>query len=70
LFWWFQRGGKYLRYEVNNRPEGGYVLRIVDPDGTERTEVFDDSEDLSKRQVDLERELTASGWTGPHGWNV
>jgi hypothetical protein len=70
LFWWFQRGGEFLRYEVNETPDGGYVLRVVDPDGNERTEHFDHSADLSKRQIDFERELTARGWTGPHGWNL
>jgi hypothetical protein len=70
LFWWFERAGKFLRYEVNDTPEGGYVLRIIDADGTERTEHFDDSADLSKRQIDFERELTSKGWTGPHGWNL
>jgi hypothetical protein len=70
LFWWFERGGQFLRYEVNDRPEGGYVLRIIDADGTERSELFDDSTELSKRQVEFERELTQKGWTGPHGWNL
>ncbi len=70
MFWWFERGGQFLRYEVSNASGGGYVLRIIDPDGTERAEHFDDSADLSKRQIDFERDLTAKGWTGPHGWNL
>jgi len=70
VFWWFERGGQFLRYEVSDVPEGGYILRIIDPDGTERAERFEDSADLSKRQIDFERELTAKGWTGPHGWNL
>lgn len=70
MFWWFERGGQFLRYEVNDRAGGGYVLRIIDPDGTERSEDFDDSADLSRRQVAFERELASKGWTGPHGWNL
>jgi hypothetical protein len=70
VFWWFERGGQFLRYEVNGVPEGGYVLRVVDPDGAEHAERFTDSSDLSKRQVDFERELVSNGWTGPHGWNL
>jgi hypothetical protein len=70
LFWWFEREGKFLRYEVTECAGGGYELRIIDPDGTEHAERFDDSADLSKRQIDFERELTAKGWTGPHGWNL
>jgi hypothetical protein len=70
VFWWFERRGQFLRYEVNDAPEGGYVLRVIDPDGTEHAERFMDSSDLSKRQVDFERELVSNGWTGPHGWNL
>jgi len=70
VFWWFERGGEFLRYEVSDVPAGGYVLRLIDPDGPERAERFEDSGDLSRRQIDFERELTATGWTGPHGWNL
>ena len=51
-------------------PGGGYELRVIDADGTERVENFEDSSDLTKRQVDFERDLAAEGWTGPHGWNL
>jgi hypothetical protein len=70
VFWWFERGGEFMRYEVNELPEGGYVMRIVDLDGTEHVENFIDSSDLSRRQADFERELSEKGWTGPHGWNL
>ena len=70
MFWWFERGGQFMRYEVSELPEGGYVLRVVDVDGTEHAERFSDSSDLNKRQEDFERELTDKGWNGPHGWNL
>ena len=70
MFWWFERGGEFMRYEVNELPEGGYVMRVVSVDGTERAEQFTDSSDLSRRQADFERELSDQGWTGPHGWNL
>jgi hypothetical protein len=70
VFWWFERGGEFMRYEVTELPEGGYVMRIVNMDGTEHAENFSDSSDLSRRQADFERELTDKGWTGPHGWNL
>jgi len=47
---------------------GGYELRIVTPDGSERVEHFVDSDDLTKRQHDVIDEVTREGWTGPHGW--
>jgi hypothetical protein len=68
VFWWFERGGLFMRYEVNELPEGGYVMRVLDVDGTETAEQFSDASDLSRRQTDFEAELTENGWTGPHGW--
>ena len=70
MFVWFQKGGAFLRYEARDLPNGSYELRIIEADGTERTETFNDSASLNKRQIDLERELAANGWTGPHGWNL
>ena len=57
MFWWFERGGRYLRCEAQQMTAGGYELRIVSPDGTEQVEHFD--------VID---EITRDGWTGPHGW--
>jgi hypothetical protein len=70
VFWWFERRGEFMRYEVSELPEGGYVMRVVDVDGTERAERFSDSSDLTRRQENFERELTDGGWSGPHGWNL
>ena len=70
MFWWFERRWQYLRYEVRDLPTGGYELRVIDTDGRERAEHFDDSSELTKRQLDFEKELLAEGWTGPHGWNL
>jgi hypothetical protein len=70
VFVWFEKGGDFLRYEARELSNGRYELRIIDADGTERTETFSDSTALNKRQIDLERELAANGWTGPHGWNL
>ena len=49
MFWWFERSGKFLRYEVRNLPDGRYELRVIDTDGTESAEHFDDSSRLTKR---------------------
>jgi hypothetical protein len=70
VFVWFEKSGDFLRYEARDLPNGRYELRIIEIDGTERTEIFDSSSALNKRQIDLERELAATGWTGPHGWNL
>ena len=68
MFWWFERGGHYLRCEAQQMATGGYELRIVTPDGAERIEHFEDSNELEKRQHAVIDEVTREGWTGPHGW--
>ena len=70
MFWWFQRGGQFLRYETRETSAGAYELRIIRPDGSELVENFNDSSDLTRRQRAFERDLASDGWTGPHGWNL
>jgi hypothetical protein len=70
LFWWFERGGQYLRYETRRSDDGVYEMRVISPDGAEQVENFSESTELTRRQVALERELASEGWTGPHGWNL
>jgi hypothetical protein len=69
VFWWFERRGQYLRYEARQVPDG-YELRVVEPDGVERVERFGESDQLTERQVEFERQLATQGWAGPHGWNL
>lgn len=70
MFWWFQRGKEFIRYEARELGKDAYELTVVMPDGTERVEHFTDQTALKDRQVTLTRELEAEGWSGPHGWNV
>lgn len=69
MFWWFERNGQFLRYEIREA-EGVYELCIVDADGTERVERFEDSRELARRQAEFEGQIKVAGWTGPHGWNL
>ena len=69
MFWWFEQAGRYVRCEIRFVPDG-YAFVVTGPDGVERVEEFNDSQELSKRQVALERELAGKGWNGPHGWNI
>lgn len=70
VFWWFERGGQFLRYEARTLPNGSCELRVTTPDGVEHVETFTDSASLAARQIEFERDFIAQGWTGPHGWNV
>ena len=70
MFYWFQRGQEFLRYESREVSKGAYQLVVVTADGTERVEHFTDAGALHARQVVLARELEDEGWDGPHGWNL
>ena len=68
MFWWFERGGRYMRCEILQLSSESYELRVVDPDGNERIEQFVDCGELARRQQAVQEDLAATGWTGPHGW--
>jgi len=70
MFWWFNRGDQFLRYESRETAKHAYELVVRLPDGTEQVELFADTAALEAREVALRRELTVNGWTGPHGWNI
>lgn len=70
MFWWFERGGSYVRCEALQLPSGIFELRVVEADGSEQVEHFNDSDALAKRQIAVEQRLSSQGWSGPHGWNL
>jgi hypothetical protein len=43
---------------------------VINPEGAEQVEQFDNSADLSRRQTAIEHDLVAEGWNGPHGWTI
>jgi hypothetical protein len=68
MFWWFVRGGAYMRCEALQLATRKYELRVIEPDGTESVEAFDEAADLAERQQQMLAGFSASGWSGPHGW--
>ena len=71
MVFFFERGGQFIRCESRPADGGsGYELAIVYPDGREDIERFDDPDELNRRQLELERSLTAGGWFGPHGRGI
>jgi hypothetical protein len=70
MFTWFRRNAEFTGYEARQNPAGAYELVVRQADGTERVETFANQEALLDRQLELQRELEAEGWTGPHGWNL
>jgi hypothetical protein len=71
MVFFFERGGQFIRCESRPADSGsGYELAIIYPDGREDVERFDDPSELNRRQRELERDLTAGGWFGPHGRSI
>jgi hypothetical protein len=70
VFWWFERGGRYLRCETRFVRDDRYEFVTTLPDGIEQVEEFTDAGAMAERQEAIQRELVADGWTGPHGWNI
>lgn len=70
MFTWFRRDAEFLGYEARETAGGAYELVVRRSDGTEQVEQFSDQHALTERQLALQRELEADGWTGPHGWNL
>jgi hypothetical protein len=67
VIWFYERKGEQLRCEMRQMIEGDkYALVVRLPDGTERTEVFDDSSALKRRSLELELLFRTKGWNGPY----
>jgi hypothetical protein len=68
MVWFYERQGSFIRCEARDAPGGaGFELVIVEPDGTESVERFDDSASLQRRQQELQSNLSHDGWQGPFG---
>jgi hypothetical protein len=67
VFWWFERGGEFLRVEVLELTPDSFELRVIRADGTETVETFTNAKDLAKRQQEIQQAVSKDGWTGPHG---
>ena len=71
VIWFYERRGEHLRCEIRQLVEGDkFALVVTMPDGSERTEVFEDSGALNRRSVQLEQMLTNKGWNGPYARDI
>jgi hypothetical protein len=71
VIWFYERRGEHLRCEIRQQIEGDrFALVVTLPDGTERTEWFDDSQRLTRRSVELEKMLREKGWNGPFARDI
>jgi hypothetical protein len=70
MVWFYERHGSFIRCETRTAASGGFELVVIQPDGSERVEHFDDSSTLARRQAELENSLTHDGWSGPFGRTI
>jgi hypothetical protein len=68
VFWWFERGGEFIRVEILQLASDRFELRLIRADGTETVETFSNAVDLGTRQDEVQRDVRQQGWSGPHGW--
>jgi hypothetical protein len=66
MIWSFERSGQQLSCEIR-RDEGGqyYEFVVTDPDGSERTERYEEPSEVVARSVDVMRGLIEDGWRSP-----
>jgi hypothetical protein len=63
VLWTFERNGEQMRCEIRRDGVGeGYEMLVTSADGSQRMERFEDTNDLIKRSLELQRELMESGW--------
>jgi hypothetical protein len=71
VIWFYEKKGEHLRCEIRQMVEGDrFALVVTLPDGTERTEVFEDSRSLNTRSLELEKMLREKGWNGPFARDI
>ena len=71
VIWFYERKGQHLKCEIRQQVEGDrFALTVTLPDGTERTELFDDSGPLNRRSREIEKMLTERGWNGPFARDI
>ena len=67
MYWYFERNGQQLRWEIRRDAGGtGYELVVTPPDGPEATEHFTDPTALVERSLALQQSLLDDGWRSPH----
>jgi len=71
VIWFYERKGEHMRCEIRQQVEGDrFALVVTLPDGTERTEIFEDSRMLNTRSLELEKMLREKGWNGPFSRDI
>ena len=71
MVWFYEKQGAFIRCEARDSETGfGFDLFVIQPDGSEHIEHFDDQRNLTRRQEELESTLAGDGWHGPFGRTI
>jgi hypothetical protein len=62
MIWSFERSGRQMRCEIRRDEDGQYEFVIVNPDGSEKTERYEEPSEVIARSVDVMRSLIEEGW--------
>lgn len=63
MFWFLDRGGERLKYEIGrDESHGGYVVIVTAPDGKEFSRHIDQPTELIEQSVTQLERLRADGW--------
>jgi hypothetical protein len=66
MLWIFERKGQQMRCEIRREGAGvGFEMIVTTADGSQRMERFDETNELIRRTLELQREMLASGWRQP-----
>lgn len=66
MIWSFERGGERTSCEIRRDPDGQhYELVLTAPDGSEKTESYEEPSEVITRSVDVMRGLIEAGWRSP-----
>lgn len=66
MFYFYRKGLETLQCEVRPAPDGpGFEIVIIEPDGVERSERFDTSEQVHSRWLEIHSRFERDGWWGP-----
>jgi len=69
MAWFYERQGNFIRCDAAGRATA-FELQIIQPDGSENVEHFEDAPSLERRRRELEAALTHDGWAGPFGRTI
>ena len=62
MIWSFERSGQQMSCEIRRDDDGQYEFAVTDPDGTQRTERYEEPSEVVTRSVDVMRGLIEDGW--------